>query len=432
MSDPGRSSEQATVEALSRTTPSSQQKVFAATMPLQDPIRLFESNKELAAQQIWMETLQFLPQHQCYEVGTWVGVCATRQVWIASSSAELGKILQKVDPKMSRFYIFQYGVPNPLVDSDHISRLLTHEHITSDQHDLSKLTTYAREQCYAFLSIVDFEASINEADGTHEMTEFPLVLLSTATPSLDVVDEFHTFVRPQRNENWRNDKGIPQSRFDESPAFPEVWQDLLKFLDQHGATESNTLAVTCGDWDFRAMLPAEQSFHGIDRLPLFENWCNIKHAFKSFTGKKADSMVRMLNVVGQELIGTHHSGIDDARNIAGIARWLLQQGYVFKITSDGSVDEQALQHQQILKREKAEVNQAVEAARIAKLSAGATSPKEMFLNDSSFSVWDGDGIPTHLADGMPMSKSAINKRKKMWKAQQLLHEKYLVWRQTQV
>ena len=324
---------------------------------------------------------------------------------------------------MSSSHNLQYGVLIPPIPP-------TDEHNTSSHRGLPNLAPNVREQHYTFLCIVDFEASINEADGTHEMTEFPLVLLSTATPSLDVVDEFHTFVRPQRNANWKNHKGISQRVFDESPPFQEAWQNMLTFLDRYGVTEANTLAITCGDWDFRAMLPTELSFHCIDRLPLFENWCNIKHAFSSFTGKKADSMVRMLNVIGQELIGTHHSGIDDARNIANIARWLCQHGHVFKITSDGSVDEEALQHQQKLQREKAEVSQAAEAAPIAKLSAGATPPQEMFRDDSSFSAWDDDGVPTCLADGTPMSKSAINKRRKMWKAQQLLHEKYLTWQQS--
>ena len=188
---------------------------------------------------------------------------------------------------MNSFHTFQYGVPIPPTPP-------TDEHITSNRHDWSKLTPDVREQRYAFLCIVDFEASINESDGTHEVTEFPLVLLSTATPSLDVVDEFHTFVRPQRNANWKNHQGIPQRVFDKSPTFPEAWRNLLTFLDRYGATESNTLATTCGDWDSRAMLPAEQSFYCIDRLALFKNWCNIKHAFKSFTGKKAGSTVSVL------------------------------------------------------------------------------------------------------------------------------------------
>lgn len=320
------------------------------------------------------------------------------------------------------------GVPTRQSEAPIPSTPPMDEHVTSNQHE-SKLTPDVPEQRYAFLCIVDFEASINESNGSHEMTEFPLILLSTATPSLDLIDEFHTFIRPQRNTTWKNKKDIPQRVLDESPTFPEAWQNLLSFLDRYGVTESNALAITCGDWDFRAMLPTEQSFHNIERLALFENWCNIKQAFKTFTGKKADSMVRMLNVIGQEVIGTHHSGIDDARNIASIARWLCQQGYVFKITSDGSVDEEALQHQQMLQCEKERAKQAVEEARVAKLFAGATPPQEMFRNDNSFSAWDEDGVPTRCADGTPLSKSAVNKKKKLWKAQQLLHENYLAWKQ---
>lgn len=286
------------------------------------------------------------------------------------------------------------------------------------------------EQLYEFLCVVDLEASINETDGTHEVTEYSLVLLSTKASSLDIIGEFHAFIQPQRNINWKTNQDIPERVFEGSPTFPEAWKNLLSFLARHGATESNTLAITCGDWDFRAMLPAEQSFYSIERLPLFAKWCNIKHAFKAFTGKKADSMVRMLNVIGQELVGKHHSGIDDVRNIATIARWLHQEGHIFKSTSEGAIDEEDLHHQQKLQLEKLEAKEAAEEARIAKISAGVTPPQEMFRKDSAFSTWDDDGIPTNLADGTPMSKSSINKRKKMWKTQQLLHEKYLECQQT--
>lgn len=286
-------------------------------------------------------------------------------------------------------------------------------------------------QQYAFLCVVDLEASINSSSFTHEVTEFPLLLLSTASPSLPLISEFHTFIRPTRNKSASDHKRSPQQVLDSFPNFPEARTDLLAFLNLHGVTSSNALAITCGDWDFRSMLPAEQAFHGIPPLPLFENWCNIKHAFTSFTGKKADSMVRMLNVTGQELVGTHHSGIDDARNIANIARWLAQRGCVFKITSDGSVDEseEAVQHQQNLRREKEQVKKVAEAARMARLEAGAMPPQEMFKTEE-FAEWDDDGVPTRLADGTPMSKSAVNKRRKMWKAQKVLHEKYLAWRES--
>lgn len=61
---------------------------------------------------------------------------------------------------------------------------------------------------------------------------------------MDVVNEFHTFIRPQRNAKLGNRKDIPQQVFDESPAFLEVRQNCLKFLSHHGVTESNTLAIT--------------------------------------------------------------------------------------------------------------------------------------------------------------------------------------------
>ncbi|KAH9185035.1 hypothetical protein AeNC1_012989 [Aphanomyces euteiches] len=50
-------------------------------------------------------------------------------------------------------------------------------------------------------------------------------------------------------------------------------------------------------------------------------------------------------------------------------------------------------------------------------------PKEMFKNDPQYSQWDADGIPTHGADGQPLSKSAIKKLQKDWAKQKKLFEK---------
>lgn len=141
-------------------------------------------------------------------------------------------------------------------------------------------------------------------------------------------------------------------------------------------------------------------------------------------------MLRMLNLTNQELEGIHHSGIDDSRNIAKIANWLYQKGYVFKVTSDGFLDEQDLERKDMLRREKEMAKQAIEEERIKKLCAGEMKPRDMFRDEKRYSKWDEDGIPTHGVDGKALSKSAVNKRKKMWKAQQVLHEKYLAWKQS--
>lgn len=45
----------------------------------------------------------------------------------------------------------------------------------------------------------------------------------------------------------------------------------------------------------------------------------------------------MLRVLKLELEGTHHSGIDDSRNIARIAQELIRQGVVFSKKVENTV-----------------------------------------------------------------------------------------------
>ena len=57
-----------------------------------------------------------------------------------------------------------------------------------------------------------------------------------------------------------------------------------------------------------------------------------------------------------------------------------------------------------------------QAAQLAKKEAmKSVDPKDMFKTDDMkqlYSAWDGDGVPTHGADGEPLSKSASKKLKK--------------------
>ncbi|KAI8615579.1 hypothetical protein BC830DRAFT_1051131, partial [Chytriomyces sp. MP71] len=177
-----------------------------------------------------------------------------------------------------------------------------------------------------FLAILDFEASVqvNKSVGTkaHEVTEFPILLIDGADPTLPLIAEFHTFIRPTRHVHFL----VRNPSYASYPSFPEAFGNLDTFLASHGATPQNTLAITCGDWDLRAMLPFEQASHGLPRNEMWTRWCNIKHAFSRLTGKKVDGMVRMLHVIEEPLVGRHHSGIDDCRNLATVARWMVQEG----------------------------------------------------------------------------------------------------------
>lgn len=203
--------------------------------------------------------------------------------------------------------------------------------------------------------------------------------------------------------------------------------------------KENTLAVTCGDWDLRSMLPFELAYHNLnlslaDETKVFTKWCNIKHLFTLFTNKKVDSMVRMLNVINEPLVGTHHSGIDDTRNIATIARWLARQGCIFRPTSSGNLelDDEDLIRVEKLKEEKEQRKKELSEVMRGKIEEGKVSPWDMFkfgVAGEEFGEWDEMGVPVRWKNGEGLSKSAVNRRRKMWRVQGVKYERWLAWKE---
>ena len=58
---------------------------------------------------------------------------------------------------------------------------------------------------------------------------------------------------------------------------------------------------------------------------LLHSWIDIKHVFKYvYKGKNNCGMDRMLDILGHEREGRHHSGIDDTKNICKIVMSLLK------------------------------------------------------------------------------------------------------------
>jgi ERI1 exoribonuclease 3 len=85
--------------------------------------------------------------------------------------------------------------------------------------------------------------------------------------------------------------------------------------------------LTCGHWDLKSMLAAQASMLGIKLPSIWKSWINVKVCFNEYLNKSArdtqSGMAAMLSALKLRLIGHHHSGIDDARNIARIAIELL-------------------------------------------------------------------------------------------------------------
>ncbi|KAJ3166010.1 hypothetical protein HK101_012013 [Irineochytrium annulatum] len=200
-----------------------------------------------------------------------------------------------------------------------------------------------------YIAVLDFEATCNSVDGKKdhsfgplEIIEFPTVLIDTTLPGFPVVAEFREYVKPVKNrvltEFCTGLTGITQDQVDAADPFPQVLQRYSQFVTDHGLTTENCLVVTCGDWDLKTMLPAQMRIlaAGAVAAPeLLSRWNNVKKSFSRHMGASSQDMkagmAGMLRMMGLELEGRHHSGLDDCRNISKIVRQMLEEGFLFSV-----------------------------------------------------------------------------------------------------
>jgi len=195
--------------------------------------------------------------------------------------------------------------------------------------------------------ILDFEATCHENNGKvklikhPEIIEFPVVLLNGT--SLKEEDEFHFYIKPKINpqltdfctkftgikQEWV-DKGIvldqALSEFDE-------WMKktgLIIYEENHLLYKRNFAFVTSGDWDLGQMLPGQCKREKLKMAEYFGRRIDINAVFSQFYKVEVtEGMIGMLKFLRLELMGHHHSGIDDCRNISKIMQKMLQDGCVF-------------------------------------------------------------------------------------------------------
>ena len=157
------------------------------------------------------------------------------------------------------------------------------------------------------------------------------MLVDAAT--LTKVDEFRALVRPTERPTLTRFctelTSITQADVDGADALPEVLGRFEAWAATHGLRDAPAAAlpVTCGDWDLEKMLPVECRRKGLAVPAVLRSWCNVKRPFAAQTGQtKAPGMAGMLTALGLPLVGHHHLGIDDSRNIAAIVCELRRRG----------------------------------------------------------------------------------------------------------
>jgi 3'-5' exoribonuclease 1 len=168
--------------------------------------------------------------------------------------------------------------------------------------------------------VVDLEATCDDKGAVpraeSEIIEIGAVLVEADT--LRAVEEFQTFVRPVVHPTLTafctELTTITQADVDGAPLFTEVAPELAAF----GA---GAIFCSWGNYD-RNQLEADARRHGI-AMPLPGPHMNLKDVFARAVGGRRRGNRNALARVGLAATGTHHRGIDDARNIARLLPFAL-------------------------------------------------------------------------------------------------------------
>lgn len=185
--------------------------------------------------------------------------------------------------------------------------------------------SFLDRQCNYFL-VIDLEATCCDRKSIcreeMEIIEIGAVMLDSQ--SLHVLDEFQTFIKPVRHPILTNFctelTSITQDLVDSAPIFIEAISSLRDWLNNY----SDVLFCSWGDYD-RKQFILDANYHNIGLpYPIPHRHLNLKQLFTESQGlAKKFGMNGALELAGIELVGTHHRGIDDARNIAKLMPYIL-------------------------------------------------------------------------------------------------------------
>ncbi len=170
--------------------------------------------------------------------------------------------------------------------------------------------------------IVDLEATCwqkGTIPSRMEIIEIGAVLMSSAAG--EPVAEFNAFVRPVREPILSpfcvELTGIRQADVFGAETFANVFPRFLEWIGPQpyilclwGAYDLGQFQVDC-------------QRHGLPMPTAFERHLNLKKLFAEQESAKPCGMKAALQRLGIPLTGAHHRAIDDARNIAKIARIVL-------------------------------------------------------------------------------------------------------------
>ena len=187
-----------------------------------------------------------------------------------------------------------------------------------------------------YVCVLDFEATCDDIPKyKNEIIEFPSYMLkfNDKTNNYEVIGKFQEYCKPKGNKVLTKFcielTGITQDKVDAGDDFPNVLKRYDKWLsDMSEGLVHEIMILTCGKWDMETMMTTECRTWNIECSNTYKKYINVKDVFSTHRKTpKFYGMKGMLDELGIELIGRHHSGIDDCFNIAQIFIKLVGDGY---------------------------------------------------------------------------------------------------------
>nr|AKM76590.1 polynucleotidyl transferase ribonuclease H-like superfamily protein [Erodium trifolium] len=231
-----------------------------------------------------------------------------------------------------------HGLCTMLDDPAHLEKF---SHSCSDEFsdDISEFVNKKHQEFDYFL-VLDLEGKV-------EILEFPVVLVDAKTTR--VVDLFHRFVRPSKMSEQRINEyiegkygklGVDRVWHDTAIPFEEVLQQFEVWLTQHrlwgkelGGHLNQSAFVTCGNWDVKTKIPQQCNVSKMKLPSYFMEWINLKDIYLNFYKRQATGMKTMMRQLQIPSLGSHHLGIDDAKNITRVLQRMLADGASVQITA---------------------------------------------------------------------------------------------------
>ncbi|XP_007495662.1 3'-5' exoribonuclease 1 isoform X2 [Monodelphis domestica] len=239
---------------------------------------------------------------------------------------------EELRAKLSEFKLETRGVKDVL--KKRLKNYYKKEKLTQQREDGVIADGY-----YDYICVIDFEATCEEGNPpefTHEIIEFPIVLLNTHT--LEIEDTFQQYVRPEINTQLSDFcislTGITQDMVDRAATFPQVLRNVVEWmkLKELGTTYKYSI-LTDGSWDMSKFLNIQCQISRL-RYPSFaKKWINIRKSYGNFykVPRNQTKLTIMLEKLGMSYDGRPHSGLDDSKNIARIAVRMLRDGCELRV-----------------------------------------------------------------------------------------------------